>query len=73
MDPKTYYQSDKIEAIEVIKAWMPDGGYSFCIGNVIKYVCRAGRKTDDAIADLEKAVAYLNYAIEIKRAEDERS
>ena len=42
---------------------------SFCAGNVVKYVCRAGRKDPDKyIEDLEKARWYLGREIErIKR------
>lgn len=41
---------------------------SFCAGNVVKYVCRAGRKDPDKhIEDLEKARWYLDR--EIKRIE----
>lgn len=38
---------------------------SFCAGNVVKYVCRAGRKDPDKyIEDLEKARWYLDREIE---------
>ena len=38
---------------------------SFCAGNVVKYVCRAGRKDPDKhIEDLEKARWYLEREIE---------
>ena len=37
------------------------------LGNVIKYVCRAGHK-GDAIEDLEKAIHYLENEIENRRA-----
>lgn len=38
---------------------------SFCAGNVVKYVCRAGRKDPDKhIEDLEKARWYLDRKIE---------
>jgi hypothetical protein len=41
---------------------------SFCAGNVVKYVCRAGRKDPDKhVEDLEKARWYLDR--EIKRVE----
>lgn len=40
---------------------------SFCAGNVVKYVCRAGRKDPGKyVEDLEKARWYLDR--EIKRA-----
>lgn len=38
---------------------------SFCAGNVVKYVCRAGRKDSDKhVEDLEKARWYLDREIE---------
>ena len=55
-----YYKSNGFEVIEIIEAF----NLSFCLGNVIKYVLRAGRKTENKIDDLKKAVDYLNYAIE---------
>lgn len=55
-----HYQSDKgIEAIDIIEAFSLD----FCLGNVIKYVLRAGKKGDRK-EDLEKAAWYLKRAIE---------
>lgn len=42
---------------------------SFCAGNVVKYVCRAGRKDPDKhVEDLEKARWYLDR--EIARVEE---
>ena len=42
---------------------------SFCAGNVVKYVCRAGRKDPDKhVEDLEKARWYLDR--EIKRVQE---
>jgi hypothetical protein len=57
------------EAIKVIEAWE----LGFCLGNTVKYVCRAGKKhkagvpVDDTRArleDLRKAAWYLNREIE---------
>lgn len=43
---------------------------SFCAGNVVKYVCRAGRKDPDKyVEDLEKAQWYLDR--EIARAKED--
>lgn len=54
-----------IECIEVTEHM------SFCLGNAIKYIWRAGLKTDDAAEDLAKAVWYLEREISrISRAED---
>lgn len=36
---------------------------SFNLGNVVKYVSRAGRKTEDPIEDLRKAKFYLEREI----------
>jgi translation initiation factor 2B subunit (eIF-2B alpha/beta/delta family) len=49
------------EAIKVIKAH----NLNFCLGNVIKYVLRAGKKGDRA-EDLRKAIKYLEMEIEIE-------
>jgi len=39
---------------------------SFCAGNVVKYVCRAGRKDPGKhVEDLEKARWYIDREIEI--------
>lgn len=58
----THYNHGKYEVIDVIEDWEVD----FHIGNVIKYVSRAGRKTDDTeIQDLKKALWYLQRKIDI--------
>lgn len=37
---------------------------NFNLGNVVKYVCRAGRKAGESnLKDLEKAKDYINYEI----------
>jgi len=51
------------EAIKVIEAWE----LGFCLGNVIKYISRAGKK-GSKLEDLRKAQWYLNH--EIKRLEN---
>jgi hypothetical protein len=48
------------EAIKVIEAWH----LGFCLGNTVKYIARAGRKTDNStIQDLKKARWYLDREI----------
>lgn len=54
----SHYDGDGMQAIDVIDAFNLD----FTLGNVVKYVLRAGRK-GDRIEDLEKARWYLNHAI----------
>jgi len=59
--PKHYGGSDSdYEAIKVIEAW----GSDFHIGNVIKYVSRAGKKGNE-VEDLKKALWYLQRKIEL--------
>ena len=56
-----HYHFGAYEAIKVIEAW----GLSFCLGNVVKYISRAGRKVgSDELEDLKKAQWYLNREIE---------
>ena len=56
--PSHYCDGRLFEPIEVINDWQLD----FDLGNVVKYISRAGRK-DDKIEDLKKALFYLNHAI----------
>ena len=56
--PKHYENGKDYDLIDVIK----DYDLSFNLGNVIKYVCRAGKKENE-IKDLEKAVDYLEREI----------
>ena len=57
--PNHYAAGRKYEPIDVIEDW--DLGFS--LGNVVKYISRAGRK-NDALEDLNKAKFYLQYAID---------
>jgi hypothetical protein len=51
------------EAIKVIEAW----GLGFCLGNCVKYICRAGKKPgSDIVEDLKKAEFYLRREIEYR-------
>jgi hypothetical protein len=59
--PSHYGGKDNVyEAIKVIEAW----DLGFCLGNVVKYISRAGKKSDKNLEDLEKARWYLNREIE---------
>jgi hypothetical protein len=58
--PAHYGGDTTYEAIKVIEAW----GLGFCIGNVVKYLSRAGRKPGAKILeDLRKARWYLDREI----------
>ena len=57
----SYYNSGGIEAIDFIDAH----NLNFNLGNVIKYVTRAGRKDgEDTLTALRKAQWYLEHEIE---------
>lgn len=60
--PEHYGGEDNVyEAIKVIEAW----DLGFCLGNVVKYISRAGKKdAGKLIQDLEKAKWYLDHEIE---------
>ena len=50
-----------LEAIDVIEAF----GLGFNLGNVIKYICRSGKKRKNPpLQDLKKAQFYLSREIE---------
>lgn len=62
----SHYTSGKIEVIDFIT----DQELDFCLGNVVKYVSRAGKKTEQGmtifekeVEDLKKARFYLDYKI----------
>jgi hypothetical protein len=58
--PSHYRKDSGFEAIEVIEAW----NLGFNLGNVVKYVSRAGKKTPELlIEDLEKSLWYLEREI----------
>jgi hypothetical protein len=46
----------------VLEAWKLDK--DFYLGNVIKYLARAGKKTFNNKEDLEKALVYLQRRID---------
>lgn len=55
-----HYTSGKIEVIDFIE----DQGFGFHLGQVVKYVSRAGKKDRDAeVQDLRKAKWYLDRYI----------
>lgn len=57
--PEYYVAGRMFEPHLVIEDW----GLNFNLGNVIKYVSRAGRK-DDILKDLMKARQYLDFEID---------
>lgn len=69
----SHYTSGKIEVINFID----DQKLSYCLGNVIKYVSRAGKKQhyenetkiQAKLEDLKKAFWYLKHEIELTEGE----
>lgn len=57
----SHYTDGPVPGIECVQVaqWFP-----YALGNVIKYVWRAGRKGDNAIEDLRKAQQYLQFEID---------
>ncbi len=64
--PQHYGGDTQYEVIKVLEAWDLD----FHLGNVVKYVARAGKKDKSKeIQDLEKALWYLKRKIEVLKGE----
>ena len=61
-----YITEQGFDVIDIAKAY----DLNFNRGNVIKYLCRAGKKNNE-IRDLEKALDYLEK--EIKHLREEQS
>lgn len=53
------------EAIKVIEEW----NLGFCLGNVVKYISRAGKKSPEKeLEDLEKALWYLQREVNNRKS-----
>jgi hypothetical protein len=59
VDHPDHYQGNKFEVIDIIE----DFKLGFHLGNVVKYVLRAGKK-DATVQELEKARWYLERYIQ---------
>lgn len=59
---KDYYGGEDsiYEGIKIIQHY----NFNFCLGNVLKYILRAGKKTEDPLEDLLKAKYYIEKEIE---------
>lgn len=66
VDHPAHYGGDTVyETIKVIEAW----GLNFHLGNCVKYISRAGKKSGDGLEDLKKARWYLDRQIEMLERE----
>lgn len=61
-----HYRAGQIEVIDFIE----DQRFPYHLGNVVKYVCRAGHKGSE-LQDLQKARWYLDRYIGLVEARDE--
>lgn len=60
-DNTPHHYQGSIQPIDLINAQE----LNFNLGNVVKYVCRAGKKQgENTLSDLEKAKDYINFEIE---------
>lgn len=57
--PAHYAAGRKFEPIDVIEDWE----LGFHLGNTVKYISRAGRKSKTPVTDLKKARWYLDREI----------
>ena len=63
---QAHYDNGKdYDVIDVIN----DFNLNFSRGNILKYICRAGKKKDELL-DLIKAKDYLEREIELLRSKD---
>ena len=58
-----HYKSGGVETIDFIEA----KDLNYRLGNVVKYVARAGKKATDPVQDLEKAAWYLQREITARK------
>jgi hypothetical protein len=58
-----HYKAGGIETIDFIEA----KDLNYRLGNVVKYVSRAGKKDSDPVQDLEKAAWYLQREIDARK------
>lgn len=63
----SHYASGKYEVIDIIEDQLGyEGLRGFCLGNTLKYICRAGKKggKEKTMEDLRKAEWYLHHFLE---------
>lgn len=67
----SHYANGRFEVIDIIEDQLGIAGLrGFCLGNTLKYICRAGKKDPNkTIEDLEKAEWYLHHCIERLKGE----
>jgi len=58
-----HYTTGGVETLDFIEA----KDLNYRLGNVVKYVSRAGKKDSDPVQDLEKALFYLKREIDARK------
>ena len=61
----SHYKNMTIQPVEFIEM----NNLGFCVGNIIKYVCRY--KNKNGIEDLKKARHYIDLLIEIEESKNQ--
>lgn len=66
MNPNTpsYYKFHNYDVYDIANYF----NLSFCCGNALKYIIRAGVKTDDRLEDLQKA--YISLGCEVAKLKE---
>lgn len=62
-NPSHYAEGRLVQPIDAIEDWK----LGFNLGNVVKYVSRAGRKGNCPVSDLKKAAWYLEREIKMHK------
>ena len=76
VDHPGYYggKDSPYETIKVIEAWLgSEATQHFCLGNALKYLSRADKKSEDGLTDLKKARWYLEKLIEVRESQNEET
>jgi hypothetical protein len=70
--PAHYKVCEGLEVVDMIRAVLtPEQFRGYCLGNLIKYRMRAGKKTMSPMKDLGKAHVYETWLAEMEGGEDE--
>jgi len=69
--PRHYKVCEGLEVVDMIRAVLtPEQFRGYCLGNLIKYRMRAGKKTMSPMEDLGKAHVYETWLAEMEGGED---
>jgi hypothetical protein len=69
--PAHYKVCEGLEVVDMIRAVLtPEQFRGYCLGNLIKYRMRAGKKTMSPMEDLGKAHVYEQWLVDMEGGED---